>query len=569
MKILRINMSNLEVKMQDFPEDWTIIGGRGLCAKILKEEVPPQSDPLGSEAKFVIAPGPLAATLAPSCGRISIGAKSPLTLGIKEANSGGTAGQKMDKLGIRAIVVEGMPQKDKMYLLYISKDGAEIKPVDQYRGFKNYALTEALYKTVDRNCSIISIGIGGERRWKSASVAFTDTVGHPARHAARGGLGAVMGVKGLKAIILDDRGTEAADMADIKAYRELIKEWANVIKTDPGTKNSRTYGTPGLLSGLRSLGSTPSKNYSSEQTEGFEKLSATAFEKVNKERGGGLKGCMAGCLVQCSTAYYGPDGQYLTSGFEYETLGLLGTNLGISDPDVVARFDRWCDEMGVDTIEIGSALGVAASAGKMTFGDADSAVALFEEMEKGTEFGNILANGVVSTCKALGITRIPAYKGQAIPAHDPRVTKATGVTYATSPMGADHTAGVSYENFSAKEGQVERSLKTQISVAVLDTLGYCTLAAISNGKALVVFLKDLLNARFGINLEIDDLFNMGRQVLKTELEFNRGSGFHTAHDPDPDFMRTEASVPMGTVFDVEPDEIVGIWGKLDTIVMNP
>jgi aldehyde:ferredoxin oxidoreductase len=378
-----------------------------------------------------------------------------------------------------------------------------------------------------------------------------------------------MGSKGLKAVVLDDRGTEAVPMADMQAYRELIKEWAKIIKTDPALANNRTYGTPGLLAGLRNLGSTPSKNYSSEQTEGFERLAGSSFEKTNQERGGGLKGCMAGCLVQCSTVYHGPDGQYLTSGFEYETLGLLGTNLGISDPDVVARFDRWCDEMGVDTIEIGSALGVATSAGKMIFGDVGSADALFAEMGKGTEFGNILANGVVSTCKALGITRIPAYKGQSIPAHDPRVTKATGVTYATSPMGADHTAGVSYEKFSDKNGQVERSLKTQINVAVWDTLGYCTLAAISDGKALIVFLKDLLNARFGLNLEIDDLYNMGKDVLKTELEFNRGTEFHTAHDPDPEFMRTEASAPMGTVFDVDPDEIAGIWDKLDTIAMNP
>ncbi|MBN1382704.1 MAG: aldehyde ferredoxin oxidoreductase [Deltaproteobacteria bacterium] len=567
MKILRVNMSNLEVNIQDLPVDWTIIGGRGLCAKILKAEVPPQCDPLGPEAKLIITTGPLAGTLAPSCGRISVGAKSPLTLGIKEANSGGTAGQKMDRLGIRAIIVEGMPQEGKMHLLHITKDGAVLKPADQYRGLKNYALTEALYEKFDPKSSIASIGIGGERRWKSSSVAFTDTLGHPARHAARGGLGAVMGSKGLKAIILDDRGAKAVDMVDMKAHRELIKEWAKVIKADPKTKGTRTYGTPGLLNGLRTLGSTPSKNYSSEPTEGFEKLGGESIEKTNQERGGGLKGCMAGCLVQCSTVYYGPDGQYLTSGFEYETLGLLGTNLGITDPDAVARFDRWCDEMGVDTIEIGSALGVAASAGKMTFGDIASADTLFAEIEKGTEFGSILADGVVSTCKALGITRIPAYKGQAIPAHDPRVTKATGVTYVTSPMGADHTAGVTYENLSAKSGHVELSLKVQITNALLDTLGYCVLATIADGKAQMVFLRDLLNARYGLNLEVDDLYNMGRDVLRTELEFNKGTEFYSAYDPDSDFMRTEPSAPMGTVFDVDPDEIAVIWEKLDTIAM--
>lgn len=566
MKILRINMTRMEIINEDLPEGWKAIGGRGLCAKIIKAEVSPKAHPLSEEAKFVVAAGPVAGTLAPSCGRISIGAKSPLTLGIKEANSGGPEAQKMDRLGIRAIVVEGAPPKDELYLLHIDKDGARLQSANEYRGLKNYALVEALHKKFDSKTSIISVGLGGERRWKSSSVAFTDAQGRPARHAARGGLGSVMAAKGLKAIIVDDAGAPPIEMADRTKLRETIRDWASVIKNDPQVQGNIKFGTPGLLGGLRNLGSTPSKNYSGEQTEGFDKLDGVKLEALNKERGGELRGCMPGCLIQCSTNYIGPDGNYLTSGLEYETLGLLGTNLGLSDPDVVAKLDRWCDDLGIDTIEIGSALGVAASAGKMTFGDAASVFALFEEMEKGTELGNILANGVVSTAKALGITRIPAYKGQAIPAHDPRVTKSTGVTYATSPMGADHTAGVSYEKFSAKDGQVERSLRNQIVAAALDTLGYCTLASI-NPQKLLGFLKDLLNYRFGLNLTIEDVFNIGRDVLKTELAFNRESEFYTAHDADPEFVKTEASVPLGTVFDVDPQEIAGIWEKLESITL--
>jgi aldehyde:ferredoxin oxidoreductase len=564
MRILRVNMTKLEAVFQDLPLDWMIIGGRGLCDRILKAEVPPQSDPLGSEAKFIVATGPLAGTLAPSCGRISVGAKSPLTLGIKEANSGGPVGQKMDKLGIRAIVVEGAPLKDKMYLLGISKDGAVIEPADQYRGMKNYELADALYEKFDKKSSIISIGIGGERLWKSSSVGFTDTEGHPARHAARGGLGAVMGAKGLKAIIVDDQGAGAVDIAAKESFRETIKNWAEVLKADPQAQGMMKYGTPAGIAPLRSIGSAPSKNYSSDQTEGFEKLAGPAFEKLNKERGGGLKGCMPGCLIRCSTSYYGPDGKYLTSGLEYETLALLGTNLGLSDPDIVAKLDWLCDDQGLDTIEIGSALGVAASAGKMNFGEAGSVLALFDELEKGSEFGNILGQGVVSTCKALGVTRIPAYKGQAIPAHDPRVTKSAGVTYTTSPMGADHTAGITYEKFKSKEGQVERSLKAQIMAATLDTFGYCSLARIGNGQVLLCFIKDLLNARFGLGLEIEDLVRIGRETLKIELEFNQGSEFYKIHDPDPEFLRTEHLAPIGNVFDVDPEEIATIWEKLDT-----
>lgn len=566
MKILRVDMTNLETRFEDLPEEWKVIGGRGLTSRIINAEVPPRCDPFGPEAKFIIAAGPLAGTLAPSFGRISIGAKSPLTLGIKEANSGGPAGQKMDKLGIRAIVVEGAPPEDKLYLLHISKDGAAIAPAEEYRGLKNYDLAEALYRHYPKNASIVSIGIGGERRWKSSSVGFTDTAGHPARHAARGGVGAVMGAKGLKAVIIDDQGAEAVDMVDKETFREKIKNWAEVLKADPQAQNMSKYGTPAGIAPLRSLGSAPSKNYSSEQTLGYENLAGPAFEKANQERGGGLKGCMPGCLIRCSTSYHGPDGKYLTSGFEYETLALLGTNLGLADPDVVARLDRMCDDMGLDTIEIGSALGVTAGAGKMTFGDAESVYALFDELEKGTEFGNILGNGVVSTCKALGITRIPAFKGQAVPAHDPRVSKATGVTYKTSPMGADHTAGVSYEKFKSKDGQVERSLNVQITTAAIDTFGYCTLARITDSRVFFNFVKDLLNARFGLSLEVKDLMDIGRETLKQELAFNRGSEFHTAHDPDPEFIKTEPQAPIGLVFDVDEAEIDGIWEKLETAV---
>jgi aldehyde:ferredoxin oxidoreductase len=564
-KILRVNMTELKTHFQDLPEEWKLWGGRGLCAKILQAEGRPDCDPLGPEAKWIIAAGPLAGTLAPSLGRISIGAKSPLTLGIKEANSGGPAAQKMDRLGIRAIVVEGAPKENKLYVLVIDKDGARLEDGEGYRGLKNYALTEALYGKFDRKASIVSIGIAGERKWKSATVGVTDTEGHPARHAARGGLGAVMGAKGLKAVVIDDRGANEVELADPKGFREAIRRWAEVLKEDPQTQNMSKYGTPGGLAPLRSLGSAPSKNYSSEQTEGYEKLSGQNFEKINQERGGGLKGCMPGCLVRCSTNYYGPDGKYLTSGFEYETLALLGTNLGLSDPDVVAKLDRLCDELGLDTIEIGSALGVAASAGKMTFGDADSVLALFAELEKGTELGTVLGNGVVSTCKALGVTRIPAYKGQSIPAHDPRVTKPTGVTYATSPMGADHTAGVTYEKFKHKEGAVERSLQSQIVAATLDTLGYCFLARVSSNQVQLEFLRDLLNARFGLTLTMEEMVRLGRETLQIELAFNKGSEFYTAHDPDPEFVKTEPAAPLGTVFDVDPQEIASIWDKLETI----
>lgn len=299
MKILRVDMSTLETRFEDLPEELTALGGRGLSARILSKEVPPSTNPLGPEAKLVIAGGPLAGTMAPSCGRISVGGKSPLTMGIKEANAGGPTAQKLDKLGIRAIVVEGAPKDDKLYLLVINKDGVTLQDADACKGMKTYALVEAM-KQHGESAAVICIGPAGERKWKAASVAFTDKDGHPSRHAGRGGMGAVMGAKGLKAIVVDDKGTSAVSMADKDAYREILGNWTQVIKEDKQLRGFSMYGTPAGIVALRGLGSMPSKNYSSEETPGFENVGGEALAKLGEERGGRMDGCMPGCIVKCS-----------------------------------------------------------------------------------------------------------------------------------------------------------------------------------------------------------------------------------------------------------------------------
>jgi aldehyde:ferredoxin oxidoreductase len=563
MKILRVNMSKLSTDFEDLPEEWKLIGGRALTAKILNKEVPPSVDPVGPEAKLVIACGPVAGTRAPSCGRVSFGAKSPLTLGIKEANTGGPMGQKLDRLGIRAIIVEGAPEDGQYYLLKITKNEVSLVDAEPYKGKKNYDLLNDLYAVYDKKAALVSIGIAGERGYRAAAITMTDKDGDTSRHAARGGLGAVMAAKGLKAMVIDEKGTPNVEIADRDAYRAAVKNWATVTKENPMLKNMADFGTPGVISALRFLGSMPALNFSNEQLDGVENISGEAIKKLNEERDGKMEGCMPGCLVKCSIVFKNKEKKHVTSSYEYETIALMGTNLGLVDPDVIAELDRLADTIGVDTIEVGAAMGVAASAGKMEMGNADSAFALIDEIEKGTELGAALANGVVATCKYLGVDRIPAYKGQAIAAHDGRVVKAMGVTYATSPMGADHTAGVTYEAFSEAEGAVERSLEAQIHAAIRDSLGYCELATPDNKFLAVTFLKDVINARFGINVTEEDLIDIGKGALKDELQFNQGSEFLTAHPADPEFARTEPVGPNASVFDVNQDEINTIWEKLD------
>ncbi len=566
MKILRVNMNTCSVTFEDFPEAWKIIGGRALTAKILESEVPPMTDPLAKEAKLIIAIGPLAGTLAPSCGRISVGAKSPLTMGIKEANAGGPSAQKLDRLGIRAIIIEGAPEGDTLSLLKISKDDVSLESADQYRGMRNYSLVEALHQQYHAKSSVISIGVVGERKLKSAAVDLTDKDGRTSRHAARGGLGAVMGAKGLKAIVIDDSDTTPVAISDKKKFQSTIKSWSKLLLNDVLIKNYSQYGSACASAMFRSLGSMPAYNYSNQAMEDVSTITGQGIDAINKKRGGKMDSCMPGCLVKCSVVFHDAEGNHVTSSYEYEATAMMGTNLGIVDPDAVAKFDRICDEIGIDVIECGSAIGVAASAGKLEMGDIDAVTNMLGEIENGTEFGNILANGVVATCKALGVERIPAYKGQAIPAHDPRVGKGTGVTYHTSPMGADHTAGLCYDpEFMSNDGAVEKSLKAQILMTVKDAVGYCYFATPQDHKATLEFLKDLINARYDMNIEAEDLIKIGREALKIEVKYNKGSEFHTIHDPDPEFVRNEPISSRNFVFKVDAKEIDAIWDHVDTV----
>ena len=567
MKILRVNMTDLTSSFEDLPDEWKVLGGRGLTAKILNKEVPSEIDPMSPAAKLIIATGPLAGTMAPSCGRISVGAKSPLTNGIKEANAGGPTAQKLDKLGIRAIILEGAPKDDKLYLLHLSKNGLTIEGADEYKGIRNYALVEKLHEKFNPKSAVISIGVIGERKLKGAAVDFTDKDGHTSRHAARGGVGAVMGAKGVKAIVVDESGAPTIELADKDAFRATLKEWVQYLPTDPMIQMFSAYGSACSAKMLRDIGSMPVFNYGSDPLD-VGPITGQGIDAVNKERGGKMDACMPGCIVKCSVVYNDPDGKYLTASYEYEATALLGTNLGITDPDVVARFDRICDEIGIDCIECGAAMGVAAAAGKIKMGDPEGVHSLLDEIEKGTEFGKTLANGVVSTCKALGVDRIPAFKGQAIPAHDPRVGKGTGVTYATSPMGADHTAGLCYGgDFMNNDGAVERSLAEQIYAAAKDALGYCYFATPGDKKKTLEFLRDLVNARYGTSLDLDDLIKLGRETLKDEVAFNKNSGFHTLNEPDPEFVRTEAVAPLGNVFGVPEEDLEKIWDQVDTIAV--
>lgn len=564
MKILRVDIKNEKIVYENLREEWKSIGGSAFIAKIMNEKVPPSADPLGPENLFIVTVGPLAGTGAPQLGRISVGAKSPLTLGIKEANSGGPAAQFLDRLGIRAVIVHDAPRNHRLYCLFISKNKTTLIPAEEYRGLKNYELVNKLRKQYGEKIAVISIGIAGERKYKGASVSFTDIFGDPSRNAARGGLGAVMGSKGLKAIIIDPAQAAQVDIAHQEEFRKIVKSWVETLKHDISCSLYSCFGTPFAISNSASQGTLPSNNYRSGRPANFIAVSGNSIQKILFERGGKMHGCMPGCVVKCSIIYPDKDGKRLCSAYEYETIAMLGTNLGITDPDAIARLKFVCDDLGVDAIETGSSLGLAADAGKMEFGDWQSAARLLEEIEKETALGFALGNGVVATAQYLNVSRVPAYKGQAIPAHDPRSVKGTGVTYFTSPMGADHTAGLTYRIPRSRDKQAENSLKSQVQAATCDAFGYC-LNSVPGGRASIYqFFSDLMNARYGLRLTPKDIMEIGKQTLRDQLVFNEKAEFSKMDSKGAAFVREEAVIPTGQVFDVDDAEISNIWKGLDS-----
>ena len=561
MKFIRVDMSRKKITLEDVPKPYLGLGGRSLTATIINAEVPPKCDPLGPENKLIFAPGLLSGTNLVNTSRLSVGAKSPLTGTIKESNAGGTIAAALGHLGITAIVVEGQAAKGEMFILRIDEKGeASLIPAKELKGMRTYSLTDKLMKSYGNRTSVMCIGPAGEYLMKSASIQTSDVDDHPCRAAGRGGLGAVMGSKGLKALVVDRQGKNPDAIADPEAFKEAAKTFALKVKENPFSGQFlANVGTAGILAAINSMGAFPSYNATKGVLPGWENISGENLSKIMKERGGGPghMGC-AQCIIHCSNVFMDKQGKYVTSSLEYETIWAFGGMTGIKDLDTIARLDFLCDDIGLDTMNTGVAVAVAMDAGYKKFEDGQAAIEMVEEIGKGTEMGKILGDGPAAVGKHFKHHRIPVVKGQSIAAYDPRAMQGNGVTYATSPMGADHTAGNVMGHYMAKkldplkpEGQVAISRGAQIAMAAMDSIGLCILAAVAlaspeAGAALV----KALSAKIGAPLGADAISQLGIRTLKTEREFNRKAGFTNKDDRLPEFFYKEALPPHNTVFAV-------------------
>ncbi|MBF0525387.1 MAG: aldehyde ferredoxin oxidoreductase [Deltaproteobacteria bacterium] len=567
--ILRVNMTDLSVKKENVPDKYASLGGRGLTSHIVLDEVDALANPIGPNNKLVFAPGLLGATSAPTSGRMSVGGKSPLTGGIKEANAGGQAGQYLSRLRVKAIILEGTAPTGKMYKLVLSKDQATLKEANDLMGLANYDTVAKLTAEYGEKSAYITIGQAGEMLLKAASIAVTDQENRPTRHAGRGGLGAVMGSKGLKAIVVDPTGTDRADLADPEAFKTAQRKFLDTLNKHPVTSSGLpTYGTNVLTNILNEAGGLPTRNFSSGRFEHAEAISGEKFHEIITARGGKpTHGCHSGCTIRCSGVYLDKDGHYLTKEPEYETVWANGANCGISDPDSIAMLDRLYDDIGLDSIELGNSLAVAMDGGLLPFGDAEGAIKLIKEVGQGTVLGKVLGSGAAVTGAVFGVKRIPVTKGQALPAYDPRAVKGIGVTYATSTMGGDHTAGYATTanilsvggsiNPLKSEGQVELSRNLQIATAALDSTGLCLFTAfpILDMPEAFEAVYEMINAKYGLTLTGNDVVELGKTILRAERKFNELAGFSKQHDRLPEFFKTDPLPPHNTVFDVPDIEL--------------
>ena len=554
--------------------DYAGMGGRAMTSMVVYKEVPADCHPLGPENKLVISPGLMSGSAASSSGRISVGCKSPLTGTIKESNAGGTAAQALGRLGYAAVILEGERQGDDMYKVFIDDQGVKIEKANELKMLPNYDLIDKLKPVYGEKVSVISIGTAGEMRFSNSSIAVTDPEFRPTRHCGRGGVGAVMGSKGIKCIVVDASNTKMRQPVNPEGFKEANRKFVEGLKQHAVTgQGLPTYGTNVLTNVLNEAGGYPTYNFREGRYKHHQNLSGElqAENMKNREGGQATHGCHRGCAIQCSGIYTDKDGNYMTKQPEYETVWSHGGNCGIDDLDVVAKLDYLDDNYGLDTIEMGVAIGVAMEAGVIEFGDGEGAINLVHEVGKGTPLGRILGAGTATTARCFGLEHAPVVKGQAMPAYDPRSVKGIGVTYATSTMGADHTAGYAVATNILKvggdvdplkvEGQAELSRNLQVATAALDATGYCLFIAFAILDQPETFnaMVDSINQMYGLSMTGDDVVALGQKILKMEQEFNKKAGFGPEHDRLPRYFSRESLTPHNVTFDVPAEELDKVY----------
>lgn len=499
------------------------VGGRGLGAKLVFDEVDPMSDPLAEESRFVFATGPLSGTTAPTSGRFSASFKSPLTGLLTDSNCGGFFGPWIKRAGYDAIVVQG--RADGPCYLAISDEGSEICDAEDLWG----ELTGKTNRTLEKRHSgrVACIGPAGER-----GALISNVIVNGRRALGRGGLGAVMGSKNLKALVVSGKGKveiedEARFDAAAKVARSLIK-----AKLSKGWSLAHT-GTSSMLHLVNVNGILPVKNFQKSQWP-FERADLVSGERLREELISGRHGCHM-CPVLCGHFATLPGGEVLKAP-EFETLWSLGPNLDNSDLHSIVRAGALCDQYGLDSISTGSALAAAAELGGMgrikdgpEWNDPEGLLEIIPRIGLMEEEGRDIAAGAKRLCKRCGAPEVSMdCKGLELPAYDPRGVQGMGLAYATSNRGGCHMRAYTVlpelrgrTDRLASEGKAELVMRMQDETAFVDSLVLCRFVQPHLG---IEICAELYSGATGFDLSPEDLLEIGGRIYNLERLFNLKAG---------------------------------------------
>jgi aldehyde:ferredoxin oxidoreductase len=559
-KYLDIDLNSQSISERELKGRELTEAGRYFIAKTLLQMGTATVDPLGADNPLIFSAGPFAGTNFSNANRLSVGCKSPLTGGIKEANAGGTFAFAMGQLHIAGFTLHG--KSDEWVIIHVPKEGdITFSSADPYMGKGVIETAAMLHEVYGEKVSVAICGPVGEYEGLLGGISVSDAENRPVRIAARGGVGAVMGSKKVKAIIVDkDKMPVLHDrkkvMGGVKSYGKLLNESVPV-------QSLSKYGTAMVADFTNQVGGLPVRNFSSGQMvdtskDGPLKVGGNFIHDLNSSRGGTVShACMPGCLIKCSNIYVDKDGKDMVSPLEYETIGLLGTNCGLSDPDEIARLNYTANDLGIDTIEVGAMLATLMDAGQAEYGDVEFMAAALEDIREGNERGRLLAGGTARVGKHYGIKRLPVIKKQAISAYDPRVIEVTGISMMYTAQGADHTTGnaptFECDGKSIKELAVA-SYEMQINSAVADSLGLCVF-----GRSVTdvnrKLIADAINAAYDLDLDGDDIVNFGVEAIRMEKEFNKAAGFTEVDDELPEFFKQEALAPSDKIARLHAPEV--------------
>lgn len=544
-----INLANREIERRELSGREIAECGRYLIARTLVADGIATKDALGPENPLIFSAGPFAGTNFSNANRLSVGCKSPLTGGIKEANSGGTFAFAMGQLEISGITFHG--QSADWVVIHIPQEGEiAFHDASAYLGLGVFDTARKLHERFGDKVSLGICGPVGEYQGNLAGIAFSDNDNRPSRLAARGGVGAVMGSKKIKAVVIDKHKMPAVH--DRKKYMGAVKAYNKLLGESPAVQNMLKLGTAMVSDLTNTLGGLPTDNFSSGQSTpkdgGPHVMGGDYIHDLTVARGGEPShACMPGCMIKCSNVYVDADGREVVSPLEYETISLLGTNCGLRDPDEVALMNEIANDMGVDTIELGGTIGVLMEAGEGAFGDMDFMTRVLKDIAEGTEKGRLYAKGTAAVGEHFGVTRVPVIKRQTISAYDPRIIEVTAVSMMVTAQGADHTTGnaPSFASFDKSVGEVAaESYRMQVNSALADSFGLCVFGrSVTDSNRLL--LADAINDAFDAGIDADWLIDIARETLRLEVQFNEAAGFTEAMDELPAFFMEEPLPPTG------------------------